>query len=147
MYGTEDLDELLNISLDLPELPQEEFNFDLSSSTLGAFSVGTPLVPQILDETRASPYAPLLYNGWTTCPPGAPPFITSSPGHLNDQKPDEDTTLCSVAYDLIRQHNNKGIDIMEICIRLWNGLKKGDEGEGCKVENKLLFSVLEYIRG
>jgi hypothetical protein len=59
---------------------------------------------------------------------------------------DSDSTLCSVAFSLVRQHNKRGVDMIEIGIRLWNGfIKGGVDGDGCKVENKLLFSVLEYI--
>jgi hypothetical protein len=65
-------------------------------------------------------------------------------------KPDQkggDTTPCTLAYKMIREHNKKGLDIVEICIRLWNGFVKGEEnGEGCMVETKLLFNVLDYIR-
>lgn len=57
-----------------------------------------------------------------------------------------DTTLCIVAYDMIRQQNKRGVDMIEIGIRLWNGFVKGErDDEGCKVKNDLLFSVLEYI--
>jgi hypothetical protein len=145
-YGVETFNDLLNISL--LELSEEEFNFNPSSSAQGTSAVGTPLVSRILDGTEAFPYASLLSDDQPACPPSAFPLITGDLGHLNAAKSDSDTTLCSVAYDLVRQHNKKGVDMMEICIRLWNGLIKGDEGdEGCKVENKLLFSVLEYIRG
>lgn len=38
--------------------------------------------------------------------------------------------------------------MIEICIPLWNGFIKEDrDGAGCKVENILLFSVLNYIHG
>lgn len=180
-YDIESFDDLLNVSL---ELPEEEFNFDLSNPTLGTSAVGTPVVLRIFDGTETFPYVSLLSDNQAACPPSASisavgtpvvsqildetvpfpyvslpsdnqaacpestsPLITSDLGHLNAAKSDSAATLCSVAYDLVRQHNKKGVDMMEICIRLWNGLIKGDEGEGCKVENKLLFSVLEYIRG
>ena len=143
-YDIETFDDLLNISL---ELPEEEFNFDLSNSTLGTSAVGTPVASQIFDGNVPFPYVSLLSDNQVACPPSASPLITGDLGHLNAAKSDSDTTLCSVAYDLVRQHNKKGVDMMEICIRLWNGLMKGDEGEGCKVENNFLFSVLEYIRG
>lgn len=48
---------------------------------------------------------------------------------------------------MLRQQNKNGIDMIEIGIRLWNGFTKGDGNGGCRVENKLLFSVLEYISG
>jgi hypothetical protein len=62
--------------------------------------------------------------------------------------PESDTILCAVAYDLVRQHNKKGVDMIEIGIQLWNGFRKGNgDIEDCRVENKLLFSVLENING
>ena len=131
-YDIETFDDLLNISL---ELSEEEFSFDPSGSALGTLAVGTPLVSRILDGTEACPYVSLLSDNQAACPPSASPLMTGDLGHLNAAKSDSDTTLCSVAYDLVRQHNKKGVDMMEICIRLWNGLIKGDEGEGCKVEN------------
>ncbi|KFY45041.1 hypothetical protein V494_01170 [Pseudogymnoascus sp. VKM F-4513 (FW-928)] len=126
-YDIETFDDLLNISL---ELPEEEFNFDLSNSTLGTSAVGTPVASQIFDGNVPFPYVSLLSDNQVACPPSASPLITGDLGHLNAAKSDSDTTLCSVAYDLVRQHNKKGVDMMEICIRLWNGLMKGDEGEG-----------------
>jgi len=57
------------------------------------------------------------------------------------------TTLCSVAYQLVREHNKRGLDMIEIGILLWNGFIKGEGDGGCKVENELLSSVLEYIKG
>ncbi|KAM0145909.1 hypothetical protein ACHAQE_011016 [Botrytis cinerea] len=57
------------------------------------------------------------------------------------------TTLCSVAYKLVREHNKRGVDIIEIGILLWNGFIKGEGDGGCKVETELLSSVLEYIKG
>jgi len=57
------------------------------------------------------------------------------------------TTLCSVAYQMVREHNQRGIDMIEIGILLWNGFVKGEGDGGCKVENELLSSVLEYIKG
>jgi len=56
------------------------------------------------------------------------------------------TTLCSVAYQLVREHNKRGLDMIEIGILLWNGFVKGEGDGGCKVENELLSSVLEYIK-
>jgi hypothetical protein len=57
-----------------------------------------------------------------------------------------DAILCSVAFELVRQHNKRGLDMIEIGIRLWNGFMKGDpDGGGCKVDTKLLNNVLEYI--
>ncbi|KAJ5279043.1 hypothetical protein N7478_004415 [Penicillium angulare] len=55
------------------------------------------------------------------------------------------TTLCSIAEDLVRQYNARGIDTDEIRQRLWAGFKKGQVGEGCRVQNNMLFQVLDDI--
>lgn len=61
--------------------------------------------------------------------------------------PNSGTTLCSVAYELVREQNKRAVDMIEIGIRLWNGFLKGEGAGGCRVDNELLASVLEYIKG
>ncbi|KAJ5106628.1 hypothetical protein N7456_003303 [Penicillium angulare] len=66
----------------------------------------------------------------------------------NSCSPDGDvlnTTLCSIAEDLVRQYNARGIDTDEIRQRLWAGFKRGQVGEGCRVQNNILFQVLDDI--
>lgn len=55
------------------------------------------------------------------------------------------TTLCGMAEELINQYNTSGIDIEEIRKRLWAGFKAGTRGDGCRVENQVLFQVLDEI--
>ncbi|KAF7719280.1 BZIP transcription factor [Penicillium ucsense] len=55
------------------------------------------------------------------------------------------TTLCGMAEELINQYNTVGIDIDEIRKRLWAGFKAGATGDGCRVENQVLFQVLDEI--
>ncbi|KAJ6036580.1 hypothetical protein N7540_000859 [Penicillium herquei] len=55
------------------------------------------------------------------------------------------TTLCSIADDLICQYNARGTDIDEIRQRLWAGFRKGQSGDGCRVQNNILFQVLDEI--
>ncbi|RJE19027.1 hypothetical protein PHISCL_08640 [Aspergillus sclerotialis] len=67
-----------------------------------------------------------------------------------DQWPaDEDvlnTTLCAIADELISQYNTRGVDRAEIQRKLWDGFRKGlNTGEGCRVQNQLLFQVLDEI--
>lgn len=58
------------------------------------------------------------------------------------------TTLCAVAGELIRQYNTRGVDIAEIRQRLWAGFRKGlSAEEGCRVQNQVLFEVLNEISG
>jgi hypothetical protein len=145
MYSTGDFNNQLDMSL--LELPEVAFDFDPSRSAEDISLLDTLTVTEILHETEGLPSVSPLSGEEPACPSSASPLITCDLANLDAISPDNGTTLCSVAYGLVRQHNKKGVDMMEICIRLWNGLIKGSEGEGCKVENKLLFSVLEYIRG
>lgn len=55
------------------------------------------------------------------------------------------TTLCGMAEELINQYNTAGIDIDVIRQRLWAGFKAGTRGDGCRVENQVLFQVLDEI--
>ncbi|KAJ5477029.1 hypothetical protein N7539_007173 [Penicillium diatomitis] len=55
------------------------------------------------------------------------------------------TTLCGMAEELINQYNTVGIDIDEIRKMLWAGFKAGATGDGCRVENQVLFQVLDEI--
>lgn len=62
---------------------------------------------------------------------------------------DEDvlnTTLCAIAEELINQYNTRGVDLVEIRRKLWDGFRKGlTTGEGCRVQNQILFQVLDEI--
>jgi hypothetical protein len=58
----------------------------------------------------------------------------------------EETTLCSVAFQLVHQFNAKGSDVIEIGLRLWRGFRKESAiGEGCRVDSKMLLEVLSDI--
>jgi hypothetical protein len=58
----------------------------------------------------------------------------------------EETTLCSIAFQLVHQFNTKSHDIIEIGLRLWRGFRKESYmGEGCRVDSKLLLEVLNDI--
>ncbi|EAW08158.1 bZIP transcription factor [Aspergillus clavatus NRRL 1] len=56
------------------------------------------------------------------------------------------TTLCAIADELIKQYNTRGVDIEEIRKKLWAGFSKGlTSEEGCRVQNQILFQVLDEI--
>lgn len=58
----------------------------------------------------------------------------------------ENTTLCSLAFSLIMNNNRKGYDVAELDLRLRAGYRYEEaSSEGCRVENKILFSVLAEI--
>jgi hypothetical protein len=123
------------------QLPADEFDMLFeplqTTSSLDPSSIPQSVSGPSLPLPYDSPLFPLGVN--LLCPPESL-LPTSS-------QSDSGTTLCSVAYRLICEHNKRGIDMIEIGIRLWNGFVKDDGAAGCKVENELLFSVLEYIKG
>ncbi|KAE8414153.1 hypothetical protein BDV36DRAFT_13870 [Aspergillus pseudocaelatus] len=58
------------------------------------------------------------------------------------------TTLCAIAEELIKQHNRRGLDMAEIQKKLWAGFCNGlTTDEGCRVQNQILFQVLDEISG
>lgn len=129
------------------QIPMDEF-----SSLFDPVQANPSFDPSSTSQSFAGSPLPLLYSS-SLSPLSSSPLSTVRPLYptesslLATSKLDSGTTLCSVAYELVRQHNKRGVDMIEIGIRLWNGFVKGDEVGGCKVENKLLFSVLEYISG
>ncbi|KAJ5960297.1 uncharacterized protein N7479_007447 [Penicillium vulpinum] len=61
---------------------------------------------------------------------------------------DEDllnSTLCAIAEEMISQYNTKGLDVDEIRRRIWSGFRAGVNGTGCRVQNHILFQVLDDI--
>ncbi|KAJ5551405.1 hypothetical protein N7461_006103 [Penicillium sp. DV-2018c] len=63
---------------------------------------------------------------------------------------DEDvlnSTLCAIAEEMISQYNTKGVDVDEIRRRIWSGFRAGADGTGCRVQNHILFQVLDDISG
>ncbi|KAF2865889.1 hypothetical protein BDV95DRAFT_585297 [Massariosphaeria phaeospora] len=60
--------------------------------------------------------------------------------------PLDNTTLCSLAFSLVMVNNRKGYSTTELDIRLRAGYRPGSEpSDGCRIENKVLFSVLAEI--
>ena len=58
----------------------------------------------------------------------------------------ESTTLCSQAYILIAQQNFRGLNATTIKNWLDQGFRRAKEhDEGCRVENGLLFGLLDFI--
>lgn len=55
------------------------------------------------------------------------------------------TTLCAIAEELINQYNTRGADLEDIRQRLWSGFQSGITGDGCRVQNNVLFQVLDEI--
>jgi hypothetical protein len=56
------------------------------------------------------------------------------------------TTLCTVAAELINQFNVHGVELTEIKTKLWSGFRKGSSvAEPCRVQNQVLFEVLDEV--
>jgi hypothetical protein len=67
-------------------------------------------------------------------------------GQLPLVAPDESTTPCRVAYEIIAQQNMAGIDMSNVEQWLWPGFRRATkQGEGCRVDTKVLFALIDYI--
>ncbi|PYH88670.1 hypothetical protein BO71DRAFT_423538 [Aspergillus ellipticus CBS 707.79] len=75
---------------------------------------------------------------------GCPPNETLASWPKNEDV--LNTTLCAIADELISQYNTRGVDMAEIRRKLWAGFSKGlTTDEGCRVQNQILFQVLDEI--
>ncbi|KAF2875975.1 hypothetical protein BDV95DRAFT_591379 [Massariosphaeria phaeospora] len=85
--------------------------------------------------------------------PLPPPIVPSDPqcstcATRPPPAPSESTTLCSQAYVMISQQNVRNIDAATIRLWLWQGYRRAQRrGEGCRVENGVLMSLLDFISG
>lgn len=110
--------------------------------------------------------SPSVQRSTAEVPEGTPDLLEGSQEPQQSQKcqsvcdcapPEEDrqwpgdedvlnTTLCAIADELISQFNTRGVDMEEIRRKLWDGFRKGlTTGEGCRVQNQILFQVLDEI--
>ncbi|KAH8692822.1 hypothetical protein BGW36DRAFT_362370 [Talaromyces proteolyticus] len=55
------------------------------------------------------------------------------------------TTVCHIAEDMISRYNIQGVDINLIKQRLWSGFR--NSRDGCRVQNNVLFEVLDELSG
>ncbi|KUL90705.1 hypothetical protein ZTR_00249 [Talaromyces verruculosus] len=99
--------------------------------------VGVPAEPVTTQQQQNIKLPPIA----SLCDCG--PDSTSQWPRLNAPN---NTTLCEVAQDLIDQYNTKGVDLNIIKQRLWSGFRNGD-ANGCRVQNNVLFEVLDEISG
>ncbi|KAH6639594.1 hypothetical protein C7974DRAFT_373814 [Boeremia exigua] len=108
----------------------------MSTSTAMALSAAADGIPDISHDAAPSPSSAAPSAECTTCATRPPP------------SPSESTTLCAQAFVLIAQRNVRNLD--PALIRLWlsRGYRRAvREGEGCRVEDKTLEGLLEYISG
>lgn len=57
------------------------------------------------------------------------------------------TTFCTIAEKLVDQYNSRGVDVSEIKQKLREGFFRSNSEEGCRVQNQILFQVLDEISG
>ncbi|KAL4810689.1 hypothetical protein BDV18DRAFT_155300 [Aspergillus unguis] len=80
-----------------------------------------------------------------------PPFCACSPEEDLESLPVGErvlnTTLCAIAEKLVYQYNACGIDVSEIQQKLRRGFFRSSSEEGCRVQNQILFQVLDEISG
>jgi hypothetical protein len=92
---------------------------------------------QHLTQKLQSPEPPLC------CPGPGQGESNTWPGASDDDL--LNTTMCAIADELITQYNTRGADMDEIRRKLWSGFRAGNSGDGCRVQNQILFQVLDEI--
>ena len=134
---------------------------DSTSTSTNVFSpIATPQTPSTMIPTTPAP----LVVGPPPCCSDTPlllPATTGSGGAAAavdpecvscstrpPPSPSESTTLCAQAFAMISQVNFRNVDAAQVRAWLAQGYRRaGKEGEGCSVENSVLWGVLDYISG
>ncbi|KAL4995071.1 hypothetical protein BDV10DRAFT_137878 [Aspergillus recurvatus] len=80
-----------------------------------------------------------------------PPFCACSPDDDLESLPISEhvlnTTFCAIAEKLVNQHNARGLDVSEIQQKLRKGFIRCNFEKACRVQNQILFQVLDEISG
>ncbi|KAL5046182.1 hypothetical protein BDW71DRAFT_67024 [Aspergillus fruticulosus] len=80
-----------------------------------------------------------------------PPFCACSPDEDLESLPISEhvlnTTFCAIAEKLVNQYNARGLDVSEIQQKLRKGFIRSSSEEACRVQNQILFQVLDEISG
>ncbi|KAL4974477.1 hypothetical protein BDW66DRAFT_88081 [Aspergillus desertorum] len=80
-----------------------------------------------------------------------PPFCACSPDEVLESLPMSEhvlnTTFCAIAEKLVNQYNARGLDVAEIQRKLRKGFIRSGSEEACRVQNQVLFQVLDEISG
>jgi hypothetical protein len=78
-----------------------------------------------------------------------PPLCACSPDEGLDSLPISEhvlnTTFCAIAEKLVNQYNARGLDVSEIQQKLRKGFIRSSSEEACRVQNQVLFQVLDEI--
>ncbi|KAL4815250.1 hypothetical protein BDW67DRAFT_186037 [Aspergillus spinulosporus] len=80
-----------------------------------------------------------------------PPICACSPDEGLESLPISEhvlnTTFCAIAEKLVNQYNARGLDVSEIQQKLRKGFIRSSSEEACRVQNQVLFQVLDEISG
>lgn len=72
--------------------------------------------------------------------------LTSIVSDLQAPEAHESTTQCRSAFQMIEQHNIRGLDMSIVYTRLMPGFRlPRNEQDDCHVENKILFALLDFV--
>ncbi|KAJ5678952.1 hypothetical protein N7462_007196 [Penicillium macrosclerotiorum] len=149
------LTELPSIAPYTDPTPQPNCNPQVASSACSAATTELPVTVDSRETCESTPTETEMKDSQEPQSPVQPPKQTlpslcKCPSNTKELSPttNEDvlnTTLCSMAEQLIEQYNTQGVDIEEIRGRLWAGFQAGASGNDCRVENQMLFQVLDEI--
>ncbi|KAL4922658.1 hypothetical protein BDW62DRAFT_592, partial [Aspergillus aurantiobrunneus] len=82
--------------------------------------------------------------------PELPP-LCACPGDNQESLPINErvlnTTFCAIAEKLVDQYNSRCVDVSEIKQKLRQGFFRSSSEDGCRVQNQILFQVLDEISG
>ncbi|KAL2826887.1 hypothetical protein BDW59DRAFT_171698 [Aspergillus cavernicola] len=95
--------------------------------------------PATVSEKAEESQTPQVHP-FCACPEEGPESLPINERILN-------TTFCAIAEKLVDQYNSRGIDVSEIRQKLREGFFRGTSEEGCRVQNQILFQVLDEISG
>ena len=133
-------------------LDTEDSSHNLPQIQQNALQTEQPLSPDFPFDFSKLPYDSsqstqdqqiLSYSSQIAIQPVANGSITDASENTMSS---DNTTLCSLAFSLIMNNNRKGYDVAEIDLRLRAGYRYGSApSDGCRVDNKILFSVLADI--
>lgn len=144
----------------LPETPSVSSSHEGSGTRSSSTVTQVPTDP--IEEPAAAEQMPVNDGCCTSvpaptqlaeqqCQPSNPAATTlccsGSKSQANSVAAEDDvlnTTLCAIAEDWISQYNTRGMDMEGIRQRLCSG-RKEQSSEGCRVQNHLLFQVLDEI--
>jgi hypothetical protein len=106
-----------------------------------------PRCCSLVDEPPTAPFVGTTMHS-SSAPEAQDVTLLPSACHTYPPSDLESTTLCSQAYILIAQQNFRGSNEYTIRSWLYQGFRRAKgHDEGCRVENKLLFGLLDFISG